>query len=109
MENASQKREAGRFAASVDIEHAGEHRGLIGHDTHRTPFDPPSPQIMLAHGRLDLEKLVFVEHLRTSSLHVIGLARAGRDQRIEARLLAVPRVFLSAEQERRRGLLAAAN
>ena len=67
-----------------DIEHAGEHRRLIGHDAHGVPFHSgKAGDDVLCMGFLDLEKVALVHRLIDQLLHVIGLVRVGRDQRVQ--------------------------
>jgi hypothetical protein len=64
--------------------HAGQHHRLVGDDADGGAFHADeAAQDVLGVVFLDLEEVALVGHLGISSLHVVGLVRIGRDQRVE--------------------------
>ena len=63
---------------------AGELHRLVGHDAHRLPVDPAeADQDVRREQRVDLQELAVVEHVLDDRVHVVGLVRRVRDQRVE--------------------------
>src|SRR5213076_3067007 len=72
VEAVAEAHEPGGFVRRVDVQHAGQHDGLLGHDAHRLPpqageADHDVPREML----LDLQELAVIHHFGYDLLHVV--------------------------------------
>src|SRR3546814_1071500 len=75
---------------SIDVEHAREHQRLVRDDADRAALDAPETADDVAGmGGLNLEEIALVDRLADQFVHVIGLVRRRRDQRVEAHIGAI--------------------
>ena len=82
--------EPGRLLRGVDVQAAGEVHRLVGDHADRASRPTrPKPQTMLRREhRVHLEEVAVVQHARDDRVHVVGLVRRVRDQRVEGLVLA---------------------
>ena len=80
--------EPGGLLRGVDVQAAGELGRLVGHDADRAAVDAAEPDddVLRVTG-LDLEELVVVEDAGDDLVHVVGLVRRVRDQRVQLEVL----------------------
>ena len=85
MLNASQVRtNRAAFSEASMSRRAGELHRLVGDDADRAALDPAeADDDVRREQRLHLEELAVVEHRLDHGVHVVGLVRRVRDQRVE--------------------------
>ncbi len=89
-EGVAEAHKARGLARGVDVEHAGEHHGLVGDETDRAPGDAPKAgDDVLGEGFLQLEEIALVHHLEDQFFDVVGLVRVVGNERIERLVLAL--------------------
>ena len=90
VEGVAEADEAGGLAAGVDVEDAGQHLRLVGDDADGLAVEAAEAgDDVLREVRGDLEEFGLVDRLQDQLLDVIGLVRIGRDQGVEAGLVAL--------------------
>ena len=93
VEAVAEADKAGPLAGAVDIEAAGQHHRLVGDDADRRALHAgKADQDVGRVIRLQLEEVAVIDDLFDQLLHVVGLVRVGRDQRVERGLTAVARI-----------------
>ncbi len=76
--------EARPLDRGVDVERAGQHRGLVRHDAHRPAADAgEAGDQVLAEVGLDLEKVVRIDEMPDHVAHVVGLVRVLRHEPVQ--------------------------
>jgi hypothetical protein len=63
VERVAEADEPGRFIGGIDVEHSGEHAGLIGHNAHRASLQPAKADDNVGgKSGLNLEEILIVDH-----------------------------------------------
>ncbi len=84
VEGVAGAHEPGGLLGGVDVEGAGELHRLVGHDADRAALDPAEADDDVGgEHRLDLEELLLVHDRADDLVHVVGLVRGVRDQRVQ--------------------------
>ena len=84
VEGVAEPHEPRGLLGGVDVEGAGELHRLVGHDADRLALDPAEADEDVGREQLlDLEELLVVEHRGDHVVHVVGLVRGVRDDRVE--------------------------
>ena len=104
VEGVAEADEPGALDRRVDVEHAGQHRRLVGHDPDRLPAEAGESDEQVAGVlALHLEEVAVVHHAADHVVHVVGLAGECRDDVEQGLVPAVRRVVASAAPAARRG------
>ena len=93
VERITKAHEAGRLDRALDVQAAGQHQRLVGHDAHRLAVHAgKADQDVLGVLGLDLEEVAVVHRFEDQLLHVVRLVRVVGHQRVQAQFQAVDRV-----------------
>ena len=94
VERVAEAHEAGALAGGVDVEHAGEHAGLVGHDAHAAAAHVgEADDDVLREVLVDLEELAVIHDAADHAVHVVGLVGAVGDDVVEGVVHAADRVL----------------
>ena len=102
IERVAEAHEPRAFHRGVDVQHAGQNRGLIGHDAHGLAAEPRETHDDIFREMLvDLEEIVVVGDGVNHVLDVVGLHGIGGNERIERGIGAVDGIGSRAARRRR--------
>ena len=80
VEGVAEAHEAGGLPAGIDIQHAGKHLGLVGHNSHASACKAcKTNNYVLGKVLVNLKELSVIYNAPDDSVHVVGLVGVVRD------------------------------